>query len=102
MRSNRDHLGIGFDVWSGQANWFWFVVNPRRDGRAAIGSAATEADAMREACVAIEEMTVRVSEDAPSPHLAADLLFESVVAREGCHDCWTTSLDRLAEYVATI
>jgi len=101
MRSNRDHMGTGFDVWSGQANWFWFVVNPRRHG-GAIGSAATEADAVREARAAIEEMTMLGSEDTPSLHLATDLPFESVIAREAGHEGWSSSLERLAEYVATI
>jgi hypothetical protein len=101
MRSNRDHLGTGFDLWRGQENWFWFVVNPRRDG-GAIGSAATEADAMREACAAIEELTGPGSEDVPSPHLTADLIFESVAAREACYAVWASSLERLAEYVATV
>jgi hypothetical protein len=100
MRSNRDHLGTGFDVWSGQANWFWFVINPRRDG-GAIGSAATEADAIREARGAIEEMFVGGG-DAASLRPTADRLFESVMARETRHEDWTSSLERLAEYVATV
>jgi hypothetical protein len=101
MRSNRDHQGTCFDVWSGQANWFWFVVNSRRDG-GAIGSAATEADAVREACVAIEEMAGSGGGNAPSLHLAPDLPFDSVITREACHEDWTSSLERLAQFVATI
>jgi hypothetical protein len=44
---------------SGSARaWFWFVVNPHRDG-AAIGAATTEAEAIREAWVTIEKMSAR-------------------------------------------
>jgi hypothetical protein len=51
------HLGAGFDVWHAaddQQAWFWLVLSPRRDS-GIIGSAATEADAIREACASIEE-----------------------------------------------
>jgi hypothetical protein len=55
MRS-RSHLGIGFELWSSQRVWFWSVVNPRHNG-GAIGAATTEAEAVGEACAAIEEMS---------------------------------------------
>jgi hypothetical protein len=53
---SRSHLGIGFELWSNQRVWFWSVVNPRGNG-GAIGAATTEAEAMREACAAIEELS---------------------------------------------
>jgi hypothetical protein len=101
MRRNRDHLGTGFDLWSGHENWFWFVVSPRSD-YAAIGSAATEADAIREACAAMSRTRCPAQSSLQSPHLVADLLFESVAAREACHEGWASSLERLAEYVPTV
>jgi|SRR5271167_3671144 len=101
MRINRDHLGSRIDVWSGQENWFWLVVNPRRDG-GIIGSAATEADAVREACVAIEERFALGGGDAPFPHLVNEPPFESMMAHETCRESRTSSLERLAEYVATV
>jgi hypothetical protein len=56
--SSRSHMGIGFELWNGQRTWFWYVVYPRRNG-GAIGVAANEADAIREARSSIEEMLAR-------------------------------------------
>src|SRR5215472_18347910 len=55
MRS-RSYLGIDFKLWSNQRVWFWSVANPYSNG-GAIGAAATEAEAVREACTAIEEIS---------------------------------------------
>jgi hypothetical protein len=55
LRNSRYHLGIGFDVWTDQQSWFWFVANPHWNG-GAIGAAASEAEAVHEACSSIEEM----------------------------------------------
>jgi hypothetical protein len=57
MRS-RSHMGSGFEVWNGQQSWFWFVANPYHNG-GTIGAAATEAEAVREACTSIEEMSAQ-------------------------------------------
>jgi hypothetical protein len=54
MRSSKNHLGIGFEVWTAQETWFWFVANLERNG--IIGAAATESEAEREARRSIEEM----------------------------------------------
>jgi hypothetical protein len=101
MRNNRDHLGIRFEVWSGEWTWFWRAFNTRRN-RGAVGAAATEADAVREACVAIEEMSAQDAESAPSLPLATGRVFAPVIAREVRSEIWTIGLERLAEYVATI
>lgn len=53
---SRSHLGIGFELWSNQRVWFWSVVNLRGNG-GAIGVAITEAEAVREACTTIEELS---------------------------------------------
>jgi hypothetical protein len=55
---SRSHLGIGFELWSNQRVWFWSVVNPPGNG-GAIGAATTEAEAVREACTVIEELSVQ-------------------------------------------
>jgi hypothetical protein len=96
MRIRRDHLGAGFEVWTGGQSWFWCLLNPRRDG-GAIGAAATEADAIREASVAIEEMSARQLEDVPAVRLSPCAFFTSVSA---CREIWTDRLDRVAEYLA--
>jgi hypothetical protein len=52
--SSQSHKGVRFDVWSSQRTWFWMVLNDCRGG--AIGVAATEPEAIREARRSIEEM----------------------------------------------
>lgn len=58
MRGSRHHLGLGFENWRVPENWFWLVLSPDGDG-GAIGAAATEAHAVRDARLSIEEMTAR-------------------------------------------
>jgi hypothetical protein len=99
MRVRKDHLGAGFEVWTGGQSWFWCLLNPRRDG-GAIGAAATEADAIREAFVAIEEMSARQREDAPAVRLPVCRFFAPVIACETYRQIWTDRLDRIAEYLA--
>jgi hypothetical protein len=55
MRSH-SHLGIGFELWSNQRVWFWWAINTCGNG-GAIGAATTKAEAVREACAAIEELS---------------------------------------------
>ena len=55
---NGNHMGIGFALWNGPQGWFWYVVDPYRKG-AAIGAAASEAEAIREARRSIEEWSAR-------------------------------------------
>ena len=63
-----NHLGTSFEIWSGRQTWFWFVVNCGCNG-AAIGAAANEAEAIREACLSIEEMAARRPHTAESPRI---------------------------------
>jgi hypothetical protein len=93
MHSRRNHLGRGFAVWTGELTWFWRVFNQHHNG-GAVGAAATEAEAVGEACAAIEEMS------APSLRCTTEPLFDSVVAREACHEVWNSRMGRVAEYLA--
>ena len=52
MSSHR-YLGASFEVWPQQQTWLWFVVTPLGGGT--IGAAATEAQAITDACSSIEE-----------------------------------------------
>lgn len=73
------HLGAGFEVWNDQQSWFWMVVDPRRK-RGAIGAAASEAEALREARWSIE-----------------------TGAAPACmtgRNAWTSTLTNLAHYLA--
>src|SRR5258708_20143238 len=73
---NENHLGIAFQIWSGPQTWFWFVVNPHQNG-GAIGAAASEADARREPCLSIEELSAECQTAATHPNYDrfAPLLF---------------------------
>lgn len=51
----RIYLGTDFEIWKSGESWFWFVPDPGR-ARGAIGAAAGELDAVREACATIDEM----------------------------------------------
>ena len=56
MRS-RTYLGTRFEIWSGERTWFWLVPDPFRDA-GAIGTAASEAEAVDEARELIEDTLV--------------------------------------------
>ena len=58
MHDNRNHLGVGFRLWNGQSTWFWILADPC-GGAGAVGAASSEAEAISEAHVAIEEMAAR-------------------------------------------
>ncbi len=77
MSSLRHHLGASFEVWDGQQTWFWFVIDPHRDG-GAIGAAASETEAVRDACLSIDGI---------------------MSARDEHQRGWNSSLDRLDEYL---
>ena len=64
MHESRNHLGTGFEVWAAQQSWFWFVDKPHCNG-AAIGSAASEAEAVRLARSAIEALIPRLPPSHP-------------------------------------
>jgi hypothetical protein len=46
--------GSGFAIWGTNGVWFWFLINPAGEG-GMIGVSANEAQAMRDACLSIEE-----------------------------------------------
>ncbi|MFZ0658500.1 MAG: hypothetical protein WBE78_02660 [Candidatus Binataceae bacterium] len=55
MRS-RHYLGNRFEIWNGERAWYWLVDSPNH-GIGSIGVAATESDAVGEACAAIDEIS---------------------------------------------
>jgi hypothetical protein len=94
-----NHLGVSFDIWRGQWTWFWSLVNPHHDG-GAVGAALTEADAIREARTAIEEMSARREAEASPAGPACRWFFDSAAPRQTCREIWICRLDRVAEYLA--
>lgn len=70
----RNHLGTGFMVWKRGQSWFWLLPNQNGNG-GTIGTAASEDEAVSEACSSIEQMAVqhRLSETTPALRNAAAL-----------------------------
>ena len=102
MRKRKDYLGAGFEVWASQRTWFWRLVHADRSG-GAIGAAATEAEAIREACVSIEEISARRGIDARSAGVAV-----TEVSAPMFHRCvpiplaaieWSGSMANLGRYL---
>jgi hypothetical protein len=48
--------GMGFDLWVNQGAWFWGFADQRLKG-GIVGAARTKAEAIREVCAAIEEVS---------------------------------------------
>jgi hypothetical protein len=96
----RQYLDTGFEVWTVQRTWFWSVENPDRNG-GSVGAAATEAEAIHEARLSIEEISAqrRASE---ASHVTARNTFTP------CHESnsiesaaigWECSLASLEKYL---
>ena len=62
----RSHLGTSFRVWNRRQTWFWLLLD-QHGHSGAIGTAATEAEAIRDACCSIEEMTAQGLSSSGSP-----------------------------------
>jgi hypothetical protein len=62
----RNHLGTRFNVWKRRQSWFWLVLSEHGNS-GAIGTAATEAEAVGEACSSIEEMAAQRPSSTISP-----------------------------------
>jgi hypothetical protein len=60
VRTEAIYSGVSFAVWAVQGSWFWSLVRPYCEG-GTIGAAGTEAEAMREAQVAIEQSGITES-----------------------------------------
>jgi hypothetical protein len=87
---SRSYLGTTFEVWHGNESWFWVVLDPLRN-RGAIGVAATENDAVRDACTMIDET-------APS----APPMSRLPPSRSFSPRTWETLLARLDRYLTRL
>lgn len=56
----RNHRGTRFGIWNQRHAWFWFIGDARCK-TAAIGVAANEQEAIREACSCIRERVTTVA-----------------------------------------
>jgi len=80
MHNQRTYAGIIFEIWEGQQSWFWFVIDPHHDG-GAIGAAAGETAAVRDACSSIDAMLANLNPPTMTEH------------------CWEASLANLERYM---
>jgi hypothetical protein len=60
------HLGTSFNVWNRRRTWFWSVPDQHGNG-GVIGTAATEAEAVSDACSSIEAMSAQLPSHRVSP-----------------------------------
>jgi hypothetical protein len=80
MHNQRTYAGVIFEIWEGQPSWFWFVIDPYRDG-GAIGAASSETAAVRDACLSIDAMLASANAPLMTKH------------------CWEASLASLERYL---
>ena len=52
--NRKRHLGVEFVIWRSEGSWFWLLINEGGEG-GTIGVSANETQAMRDACLSIEE-----------------------------------------------
>ena len=97
----RTHLGTRFEIWTGQRSWFWRFSHPSRGG-GSIGAAATETDAVREACLAIEEMHAGRATRPMGWEAKVKCSTEALREFEAVMMGWNLSLTRLQNYLAHI
>ncbi|MBV8450876.1 MAG: hypothetical protein JOZ29_01200 [Deltaproteobacteria bacterium] len=98
------HLGTSFTVWSRRRTWFWSVFDQHRTG-GTIGTAATEAEAIRDACSSIEEMSVQLPSCSASPGRAdgkalmpaLNRAYPYSAAMAGWMDWWMNTARRVAD-----
>ena len=85
------HCGTGFEIWTSQQSWFWRLSDPHRN-RGSVGAAATEAEAMRDARLAIEENSPCQPD---GPVRCATMLGPGPIA-------WDSTLAKLACYLNVV
>src|SRR5262245_18886726 len=103
VRTMRTRLGTRYEIWTGQQSWFWRFSQPNR-AAGSIGAAASEADAVRDACFAIEEMFAARSRTARSICREAKMIcsIASPGASEAAIIGWNLSLTTLEKYLARL
>jgi hypothetical protein len=45
---------VDFEIWRSEGTWFWLLINESGEGRT-IGASPNEEQALRDACLSIEE-----------------------------------------------
>jgi hypothetical protein len=89
-------MGVRFEVRNSQSSWFWYVVDPYRNG-GSIGAAASEAEAIREAHASIEEMSAR-----SRAATAASPLIDDADPRKAAANGWSELLASLDAYLSSL
>jgi hypothetical protein len=103
-RNSRFHLGIGFELWTDEHTWFWLVASPGMNG-GAIGAAATEAEAVHEACSSIEEISAQRRAGSAAARVPAHCSTPAVDRSNSIAMApldWKSSLGKLERYLTSI
>ena len=103
-----NYLGTSFTVWNRRRTWFWLVLDQYRTG-GTIGTAATEAEAIRDACSSIEEMSAQLPSrsawlgraDAKALMPALNRAYPRGAAALGWMDWWMSVAHRVADRMFT-
>ena len=100
IRTKRDHLGVGFEIWTGQWTWFWSLTIPCRCA-GAVGATTSEADAINEAQSAVEEL-LACSRGHNAALRAGPEQLRRMTHPSMSREKWIRRLERAAEYVARL
>jgi hypothetical protein len=101
MHSVNYHLGVGYEVWKGPDAWLWLVVSAYRNA-GAIGVAASQGQAARDACLAIEEMTAWPCPFAAASAWACGSALQSSEAMTHAKIQWEATLGQLQHYLSCV
>src|SRR5487761_1967145 len=99
MHTDGDRLSTRIKMWNAQQSWFWLVVSTDR-ARAATGAAPTEAQAICDAHMMVEEMEERRS---VRPPINAESMIQLATrghdSIDGLANHWKASFASLERYL---
>ena len=101
MRTTNYHLNIGYEVWKGPDAWLWLVISPYRNA-GTIGVAASQDQAARDACLAIEEMNAWLCPSAVASAWANSSTPQSSEAMTHAKIQWEATLSQLQRYLSCV
>jgi hypothetical protein len=81
--NSHSYLGSSFEVWPNQQTWLWFVVSPLGGGT--IGASTTEAQAIADACAAINEAQTPTAEPCGGDGAMAAMRWNETLASLDCY-----------------
>ena len=99
MHADGDRLSTHIKMWNAQQSWFWLIVSTDC-ARAATGAAPTEAQAIRDAYLTIDEMELGRSDEPPvNAHSMMQLANRGHDSIDRLANHWETSFASLERYL---